>query len=345
MGIARAALLGSFLSVGLVGDVAFAPEPGCKLARRWSEALELEVDSLEETLGGNPVRVPFNEITFAAKRSFAAADVLESCADGRATKLLRRHEASGLELALALDGGALGHLRGASACDESVVRFAYDPEHERYDREREEGKLDDEHLERLEPDLDLLALLPGAEQAVGTTWTLAPEALRRFFAPGGELDFRPSEIVPEQLGVPDELLVAGALGSLDELFAAGTELEGELEGRRAADEEDDSGATLARLEFELDVTAKAALGERFRALLENASDSTHDFSVAGEIEGRLVLLWDVAGRHLRSARFEGDVTLRGHMVFPLTVFSDQDAEEFVGDYELSGKAVVELAVE
>lgn len=341
----RACLLALSLCCALSGDVVFGPEPGSALTRRWSEALELEVDSLSETLGGNPVSVPFNEITFAARRTLVATDVLESCADGRATKLLRTHEASSLQLALELDGAPLGHLEGASVCDESEVHFSYDAEHGRYEREREQGTLDDEHLQRLEPDLDLLELLPPGEQAVDARWTLAPEALRRFFCAAGDLDFRPSAVVAEQAGVPDELLVAGALGSLDELFAADNELEGKLEGVRAADEEDENGATLARLEFELDVEAKAALGERFRALLDGASESTHDFSVAGEVEGQLVLLWDVAGRHLRSARFEGDVTLRGHLVFPMVVFSDQEALEFVGDYELSGKAVVALTVE
>jgi hypothetical protein len=225
------------------------------------------------------------------------------------------------------------------------VRFVYDSEEERYTKERIEGEIDAELMDRLEPDLDLLEFLPAGEVEAGATWELDPEALRHFFAAGGDLGFEVTEAVAEMEGVvPREILVAGALGSLHELFAPGSELSGKVEASYAGEHE--SGSELARLELEIHVEARIDLGARLQLLLgEDVLPGHREFTVEGELEGRLVVLWNQARKHLGSARFEGEASLSGHLVFPVEIAEGHPALEFVGDYELAGEAEVELVVE
>jgi hypothetical protein len=334
---------------GVLGELAFGPEPGTELERHWSERLRLEVDSLEETLGGNPVQFPSNQIEFDERRAFELVDELAKSEGGRPVDLTRHFSASSLALTLQLDDQSLGRVEGRDSCGKSVVRFVFEPEEERYVQKCVEGGLDDERLERLEPDLDLLEFLPAGEVEADTSWELDPEILRRFFSAGGDLGFQPTEMVPEMPGVPREVLAAGALGSLHELFGPDGELSGKVKGTYAGKQKEEGGeevGELARLEFELDLEIHADLGERFRSFVdESATASTHALRAEAEVEGRLVVLWDLARRHLRSARFEGDVNLAGHVVFPVQFVQGQEPLEFVGDYELSGEAEVELVIE
>jgi hypothetical protein len=322
----------------------FGPEPGAEVTRRWSETLALEIDSLDETLGGNPIRLSFDRIELETRRAFEVADVLTRSADGRPLDLTRRYEASELGLQVEMDDRPLARASGSHDCDESAVRFVYEPDEERYTRERIEGDIDDERLEALEPDLELLSLLPAGEVELGATFELEPEALRTFFAAGGGLGFHTTERVAEDTGVPDEVIVAGVLGSFHELFGPAGELSGKVKGKFVSRDEDESGSVLARLEYQLRVKAEAELGERLRSLLEK-DGATRDLRAEGELEGRLVVLWDETKKHLRSARYEGDASLAGHLVFPLELVDDQEPLEFTGDYELSGEAVVELVCE
>jgi hypothetical protein len=331
---------------GREGDAfVFAPEAGTELERSWAESLELEVDSLEETLGGTPVDLPFAAIQFHTRRSFELTDVLEELAAGRPTQLLRRFAGSELAFELELDGESVGRTEGQHACGAAgvAVRFAWDDEDGRYAAERVEGQLDDELLERLEPDLDLLGLLPAAPLEPHGDFQPELEAVRALFRAGGDLGYTLTRIQLDQAGAPAEVMVAGALGSLHELFAPGSELTGTFTGHYRG--RDEAEAELARLEYELDLVVTADLGERFRSFMVEASPESHALELTAEIEGRIVLAFDLAARRPRSANFEGDVALQGHLVFPLRPPQGGEAQEFVGDYELSGEGRVELVSE
>src|SRR5688572_30798194 len=324
-------------------DFVYAPEAGTELERHWAETLALEADALDQTIGGTPVDMPFDAIEFTAKRSFELADALEEVAGGRVTRLVRGFTSSELGFELVLDGNVTGLAEGRHACDGSKVRFAWEDEEQRYARERLEGELDDERLETLEPDLDLLGLLPAGALEPGEAFEPPAEALRTFFHAGGDLDYRLKRIELRHADVPAELVVAGALGSLHELFAPGSELAGELEGRYVGREEED--AELARFEYELELEVGADLGQRFRSFMKESTPDSHDLQLTLELEGELVLLWDVSAKRPRSARFAGEVVLKGHVVFPVQAAAGAEPREFVGDYELSGEAEVELESE
>lgn len=326
---------------GLAGELVFGPEPRTEVERRWTETMHLEIDALEETLGGNPLNLSFNRIEFEQKRSFEVNDVLTKSDGGRPVDLQRKFAGSSLAFALSLDDARIGRVEGRHACEHSVVRFVFDPEAEEYARELVEGEVDEERLEELEPDLDLLALLPPGAVEVGAEWELEPAALRGFFRAGGGLDFEAAEVMHDLDGVPAEILLAGALGSLHELFDPAGDLSGKVQASYASQ---DGG--LARLEYELDLELGADLGERLRSMVgADADQSTLQFRVEAELEGKLVLLWDVSGRHLYSARFQGDASMKGHLAFQLSLVKNHPPQEFIGDYEVSGEAEVELTVE
>lgn len=338
--LGRLAAVVAFLLAG--EGLVFAPEPGTELERRWSEALELEVDTIEHTLGGTPIELPFDAIGFTVRRAFELADELEAVAGGRATSLVRAFDSAELGFDLELDGETVGELTGQHACAGTELRFRWDEEKEAYTRERLAGELDSEALERLEPDLDLTALLPAGELEPGDTFEPPLAALRAFFRAGGDLGWHPESIRLTRDDVPPELLIAGALGTLSELLAPEAELTGRLEGTFDGSDEEDG---TARLVYALDLELAADLGERFRAYMKDATETSHALELSAELEGELVLLWDVAARRPRSARFEGEVSIEGELTFPLHGAGDSAPQPFVGEYELSGTAVVELASE
>ncbi|HEX6883233.1 MAG TPA: hypothetical protein VF530_07610 [Planctomycetota bacterium] len=330
------------LVMGMGETFVLAPEPGTELERRWKEELELEIDTIEHTIGGTPVELPFDAIGFTVRRAFELEDELEAVAGGRATSLVRAFGSSELGFGLALDGEAVGELEGQHGCDGTELRFRWDEEEEVYARERIAGELDDEALARLEPDLDLTALLPEGELDPGATFEPPLEALRAFFRAGGDLGWHPEHIRLTRSDVPPELLIAGALGTLSELFTPEAELTGRLEGRFEGTDEDEG---TARLVYALDLELAADLGERFRAYMKEATEVSHALELTAELEGELVLLWDVAGRRPRSARFEGEVAMEGELTFPLHGVEGGVPQPFVGEYELSGTVVVELTSE
>jgi hypothetical protein len=339
--------LAALAALVLAGETfVLAPEPGTELERKWKEELELEVDTIEHTIGGTPVELPFDSIGFTVRRAFELEDALEAVAGGRLTSLVRAFGSAELGFELELDGETVGELTGQHGCGETELRFRWDDEEESYTRERLAGELDDEALERLEPDLDLTALLPGGELAPGDTFEPPLAALRAFFRAGGDLGWHPEHIQLTRNDVPPELLIAGALGTLSELFAPEAELTGRLEGRYdALDDGTDEEAGTARLVYALDLELAADLGERFRAYMRDATEASHALELAAELEGELVLLWDLAAHRPRSARFEGEVALEGELTFPLLGAEGSAPQPFVGAYELSGTVVVELTSE
>jgi len=86
------------LALGLgptpAGELRFGPAPGTALAKRWSEELRLELDSFEETLGGNPVEVPFDRVEFTTQREFELADEYVRLSAERVEELERAFESS-----------------------------------------------------------------------------------------------------------------------------------------------------------------------------------------------------------------------------------------------------------
>lgn len=344
--LGRLTTTGTLLALGGLalagGELVLAPAPDSEVTRRWSESLRLEVDSLDESLDGNAVDLPLGLIELAEQRSFAVDDTLARCEGGRPVELVRRYGGGALESSVTIDGQPVGTVTGASVLDGIAVRFRYDAEEDEILREAVEGSLDPALAERLALDLDLVDLLPRGAVEVDDAWTLEPDALRAFFAAGGDVGLQPAELRLDMSDAPVEVLLAGALASLHELFGPGAEISGEAEARYLGEDEDD--AALARIEVALDLLATNDLGERYRRSFREATEDTHGLTLSAEVEGTLAVLWDRSAGHLRSARFEGDVALEGEVSFPLNPSGERELA-FVGQYELSGEATLELDVD
>jgi hypothetical protein len=330
---------------GPLDELSLAPEPGTVVTRTWSESLELVIDALDETLDGQPTDLPLGEIEIEERRTFVLEDELVECSEGRPVEILRRIDEGTLESSVQLGGQPVGTVRGGSGLADAELHFHLAPEEEVYT-----CTLDGEELERevagtLDPDLDLIGLLPADATEVGATWEPGAPDVARLFAAGGEMGFVPTEVEIEMSGAPVEVLLASALGSLHELFGPGAEVTGRAEARRLEDRTDDDGTALACVAIELSLESEIDLGERFRRCFREASPDSHGLTLAGEVEGEIELLWDRSAHHLRAARFEGDVALEGRVQFPVQPSGARNALDFVGDYELSGEATVELTVE
>ena len=341
MDLRRLVLAAAFLSVGGGGEtLIFAPEKDARMVRVWSEGLRLGLDSLEMTLDGNEVGVSFEEVVFVQRRGFELTDVVAAATPDRLLEFERAYDTGELTFELEVDGATMASASGAHACAESRVRFAYDAEKEEYARELVDGALDPERLAGLGVALDLVGLLPEEEVEQGDTWRVDPELLREFFAAGGELGFAPGALTAAGLGVPNEVVLAGTFGSLHELFLPGSELAGKAEVKFEGVEEG-----LARLVLALELDVKAALDEKYASFaLDGGDTSGRTLDVAAELEGELVVLWDSAANHLRSAKFRGELALESELAFPFRMQPDADPLDFEGSYELSGEVEAELAI-
>lgn len=321
-------------------ELVFAPEPGARLVRAWSEGLRLELDGLDMKLGGHPLKVFFEEVEFTGRRGFEVVDEVGRCADRRLLAFERAFDTGEMRFEFQVDGTTMASAAGGHACAESRVRFEHDEETDAYERELVEGPMDAELLDGLGVDMDLAMLLPTEELAEGATYTLEPELLRTFFAAGGELVFAPSELTAEGLGVPNEVVLAASFGSLRELFLGARELDGKVDAKYEGHADGN-----ARLVLTLDLALACELDAKYSAFsLDDGGPAERQLRLAAELEGELLLLWDTTAHHLNSAKFAGEVTMEGTMAFPFRPSPDADPLDFEGSYELSGEGEVELAI-
>jgi hypothetical protein len=331
----------AFLSVGSGGDeLLLAPAKGARLERVWREELRLGLDGIDLQIAGTPLKVTFEEVEFVEHRGFEATDEVEACAEGRLTEFVRAFDAGEMRFELEIDGATMAKAEGENACTGSRVRFRKNDGSDSYEREHVEGPLDEELLDGLAIDMDLAALLPSKGAAVGAKYAVDSERLRALFAAGGELGFAPAHITAEGLGVPTEVVLAGALGSLHELFQPANPLDGRVEAEYAS-----LADGVARLVLTLALTLEAELDAKYSTFsMDGADPSGRKLHVEAELEGELVLLWDTDANHLRSAKFEGDLSLESALRFPFRTSPDAAPLDFEGSLELSGKAEVELAI-
>lgn len=327
-------------SAGRGERLAFAPAKEARLVRSWREGLRLELDAFDMKIDGNELGISFEELEFVERRGFEVTDRIAACADGRLLEFERAYDTGELAFELQVDSAAMAMASGAHACAESRVRFAYDAEEDEYARELLEGPLDTKLLGSLGVGFDLAGLLPPEEVEEGDTWHVDPELLREFFAAGGELGFAPGSLTATGLGVPNEVVLAGTLGSLHELFLPGSEVTGSVEAEYEGVEDG-----LARLVFTLELRITAPLDEKYASFaLDGGDTSGRTLDVASELEGELVVRWDTAANHLRSAAFRGEVALEAELTFPYRARPDAEPLDFEGAYELSGEVEVDLVV-
>jgi hypothetical protein len=211
------------------------------------------------------------------------------------------------------------------------VRFTWNEEDGRYDLAwvGEEGE--DEDLEGWAEDMDLRALLPGKETAVGGEWTVEGFALWRALVPGLDLDVFFDAMIAEDEEVPEVVRV-----ELKRLFE-GSEARCTFVGSRSEDSADVAEITItARIE-QTATFDPSVFGEELRS--EDVEMEDVEISLELELEGSL--LWDLAAGHFASFGYEVEALLEGQMAGRIPAMDIAMEMRGVASIEISFEATAE----
>jgi hypothetical protein len=312
--------------VGLVGSgerPVFEPATGTTLVRTIEDRYEVALDSVRVSL--NDEEVPSEalgevhmDLTHHAR--VVVRDVIEGVADGRPTRVRRTFD----EL------GGKDHLRMAMGGEESTndsdyesglegksVLFAWDEEQAAHVASFAAGtECGDALLEDLEEDLDLRALLPGREVAVGESWTIDAQAFHSILEPGGDLKLQDEDETDS--GFADEQMRANLAG----------EFQATLSGIRS-----ESDRRLAAIALAVDVRSfsEEEMGEDE---LDFGGSGSNRTEVRFVLEGEL--LWDLTHGHAESFELSGENQLT--MTQTMRAEIEGEAVEQVHTMELNGTA-------
>lgn len=300
----RLLLVPAFALVSAAGGeksaIVFAPAAGTTLQRSCSSDFRLELEALALSFNGDEVPAEYlGEVggSMAHQESFVVTDVLETVADGRATRLRRRFDELAAKETTTFegeDGEETSEEPYESELEGKEVVFEWDEESGAHTVDFAEGVEGDEALlEELEEDMDLRGLLPGHEVEPGERWEIDVSVFDRLMSPGGDLALR---------GEDDE-------GDEEDSF------EENLEGSFVATfrgVESVDGARLAVVELVVEVTtydeseSTEQLTEDAPEGLEATTSQRMEFAI--EVAGEL--RWDLEHGHLVSLELAGDMSLR-----------------------------------
>jgi len=183
-------ILGLFVPSTPLDRVAltFDPAPGRAVRKTFEGSHVLTVESYRRTLGDQTATAPM-PVRIHAQQHLEVVDEASVVRDGRPERLRRTYVGGSLEARLeSLEPGAereLAKIELGSQVRGASVLFEWIADEAEYGRCYDARELPERWLPDLVADLDLLALLPPAEVAVGETWTVGPEALAAVLAPFG----------------------------------------------------------------------------------------------------------------------------------------------------------------
>ena len=274
----------------------FDPAAGRAVHKTFEGSHVLNVESYRRTVGDQTSSAPM-PVRIRSQQQLEVIDEAQEVRGGWPQRLRRTYVGGKLEAQLeSLEEGAERELvsialksqvRGAS------VAFLWIADEAEYGRAYDAHELPERWLPDLVADLDLLALLPPGEVAVGETWTVGPEALAAVLAPFGNphLEEPPKSTDPMLL----RSLGAGVGANLQQAF--GGQASGEVELELAALDGD-----LARVKVRIprvslvrdltDYTSKARLEHE-----EVAGFEPTNGRLALDLAGQGELVWNrAAGR-------------------------------------------------
>ncbi len=284
------------------GDsVSFKPEEGTTVEKTLSIESSFYMDDLSIVFDGGEVSPDMMggsmDEALIVNVTLGVTDEYLSSRTGAIGSLLRTYD----EMAFEAGGESSAETQDAFNTMEGLtVKFVWDAEGEDFVKSFHESEGEDEWLENLDPDMDLLQLLPSDEVSVGDSWEARGEGLLTVFSPGGmlasgsEQETNPEaeelvELAKEQMG--------SQLESMLEEFAikctyTGTQTEGDKE--------------LGAIEIEFSGDAEIDLSELILSAIElNAErmggvEADLSAVVSLELEGTGLLLWDMKAGHIHS---------------------------------------------
>jgi hypothetical protein len=325
-------------------ELGFHPTGSLILTKTFSERSTFGLDSMDQTVNGEPLVEEFPEVEGLSTRELVLTDELRAVGDGRVDELLRTYEtiSAATEIGLTVNGmDESRRVESGSELEETAVLFKWNAEEESYDRSFEEGETGDaEMLARLDADLEFTGLLPPGEVGEGDTWDVPAQALRALLVPGGDLSLVPLELEEGGLLLDDRMLLVASLLSVG---GGADSIEGEVKATYRGVEEA-GGRKLARIELAMDVVLAADHTARLlRSAEEVDFEDPGELASRTEIDGEVQVTWDLAGGHVAGVSTDADVALTFEILY------EEGIEDFTfeieGTFELSGTTRIELVVE
>ena len=328
--------------------VAFAPEAGSSLTKRFKLVNVTEIDSMDMTMNGEPAPMtPEIESTTTETREIVIKDTYVSVADGAPGKLertyveLSRTVDSPVEMTMmGTDVSADMHATGTSDLVGKTVIFTRDADAGGYEKSFGDEGGDEDLLEGLIEDMDLRALLPDGDVDEGDSWDVELDSILDLMYAGGNLGFDmesdgddPLQGMPDPADEPDPR----------ELFG---EFEGDatatFEGVREAD-----GKKIAVIKLSIDVTNESDVSDVYSEQLEkNAPDGMEMTIDRAEMvftfEGGGELLWDLDGGQLISMEVKGDGTTEIDQEMAIEMGETINLEQRI---EMSGTTEISVTTE
>ena len=312
---AAAALLPLFAaSHAPVDSPAFAPEAGTTLTKSYTLVITTNLDDTEMLVNGDDGMSPEMEIESTVTRTLVVSDEIVSMGDGQPKLLKRSFDTVSLEnispVSISMQGMEMDadlHYAGTSPLESKSVMFTWDADADVYTRAWIDDDSDAAPLEDLIEDMDFRGLLPAAGTEVGESWDVEPEVIIGLLFAGGDLSWE-----FESLG--DEAPMG--MGGVEQQPAprdAWLELAECSVSARLGEPRTDGDRRLAVIEFEVELEALEDISQQILdAVQKNLPDGAEiDIQVADNesmLEGKGVLLWDIAGGHAASLEFSAETS-------------------------------------
>lgn len=332
--------------------ISFTPKEGSSLTKKFTSTMELTMENMDMTVGGQPPPVsPEVDMQTDFEQVIVVTDTYVKIEDGTPTTLQRSYDELGWETDIKAETKVMGQttdqstaLKGASELEGKAVEFSWDAESEEYKRAYHEDEGEEELLENLKEDMDLRALLPTSEVSEGDSWEIDVSKLTAVLAPGGDL-----AILPEDLGEEggDPMMSAGMGGSMSDMI--GEFLEGEATGTfKGLKEVDD--VQVAIIAVVIDIDSATDLTEKVEEILADSDMppevseieiSRIDLELEFEAEG--TLLWNVAAGHVHSFELSGES--RVVMDIGMTVNAMGQELDIEQNIEMSGTMTIGVEVQ
>ena len=182
---------------------ALTPEPtairfevaeGLLLSKTFTSTLELDSGELSSTMNGQeipPQYLPDVSVHIEMSARLVVRDEYLAASEGRPTHLRREYQTvagnGSWESEVPPAPTESGSFEAECDLEGETVEFRWDEKREEYRREQLDAAKPSELLEKLDPELDLLAFLPAGEVEVGDRWEVELGAVTALLHPGGEL--------------------------------------------------------------------------------------------------------------------------------------------------------------
>ncbi len=275
-------------------EIAFRVPAGTRLERTFTQALQMELESMSFSIDGEEVPEDLMgtlEMSMDRSDRYVVADLFEEVDGGRPVRIVRTFEELGGHETMTYSDGEeeqKDETEYESELEGKSVVLSWDEDSERFEIAFAEA--DEEApewlLEELEEDMDLRGLLPEAEVEEGDSWEVDVRVFDDTMEPGGDLHLvDPEEGEDESEDDFDENLS----GTITCTY-------------RGTQEEDGRKLALIAVEAEVETfdESEGVEGEELPEGVEGSEETRLGFTLQGELR------WDLEGGHALSYELSGE---------------------------------------